>query len=198
MKTIVFVLLTIFVFSCNQPEIERKTVSENHKHTTRNKTENKTKDERVIPDVLINSIEDIHQLKNRGIGISTFSATNQRYEVNNEMKNFGSYNLFDTTQLDIEYLGILEIMTNTEIQKHRYDSKDEKVIAFITDNSKFVFSKDLRIGEPFDDLNIKVSQILNDSTIQFKLEEMDFILTLSSNKNISKITVGNFVTKTPA
>jgi len=116
--------------------------------------------------------------------------------LENELKYFGAYNLFDTTGAKRpEYLGVLEVTTNVEIAKHEYASNDEMVIAFSTENQIFDFGEQLIIGQK---LNFKLHNELvktDQGAYQFEKNKLDFIVLVNESNIILSITIGKFISR---
>jgi hypothetical protein len=188
------IILFLLLFSCK--ETADKKIRQNSENEYLKTQAPIIKNQKKIENtgVMINSIEDIVKLKKRGTGISTFGASNQEFEVINKLDNFGKYNLFDTTETkSIEYIGTLDIMTETKISKHKYDSNNEKVIAFKTENDKFDFRNKIKVGEIFSPILFEQVKYLNNHEYQFQINELDYIVTTNENNEILSITVGEFI-----
>ena len=188
------IILILTILSCN--EVADKNLQPNTKIEKSQFQTLSEKSQIAIQNSIlkIDSISDLVKLKKRGIGISTFGASNQEFEVDKKLRNFGTYNLFDTTEAQrIEYLGILDIMTEVEIFKLKYDSDNEKVIAFKTENEKFDFGNQLRVGKIFNPLIYQEVTKLNNHEYQFEKNKLDFIISTNSSNEIQSITVGEFI-----
>ena len=143
--------------------------------------------------ISIETIEDLFNLKQRGIGISTFGASNSKFEVDKPLKNFGSYQIMDTTEInEIQFLRQLNIMTDTDLMKFRYENQDEQLVSFETRNERLYFGNQIGIGFIFKANNYQNIDTLGQTEFQFQKKGLDYIVKTNFEGKINHITVGQF------
>lgn len=143
--------------------------------------------------ILIENIDDLHNLKNRGVGITTFGASNQRFKVEKPLKNHGTYQIIDTTEInEIQFLGQLNIMTDTDMMKFKYENQDEIIVSFETRNNRLYFGNQIGIDFKFNPNNYNNVDTISQTEFQFKRNNLDYIVKTDYEQKINHITVGKF------